>query len=86
MTPELHKVLCFGLEFYTDESHIEKPSYAKTMKNAYGTGTMAILLAPVSLSMRTIESVREHCEDEGPVAPKEIFVSVQRETTFCLSS
>lgn len=81
MTPELHKVLCFGLEFYTDESHIEKPSYAKTRKNAYGTGTMAILLAPVSLSMRTIESVREHCEDEGPVAPKEIFVSVQRETT-----
>jgi len=81
MNPTLHDVQCFGIEFYTDENHIEKPSYAKTIKNAYGIGTMAILLAPVSLSMRAIETVREYCEDEGPVAPKEIFVSVQRETS-----
>ena len=80
MDSTLHEVLCYGLELYTDEEHIERPTYAKALKNAHGVGTMAILLAPVSLSMRAIDTVREHCEDEGPVAPKELFVSVQRET------
>ena len=80
MDPTLHNVLCYGLELYTDEEHIERPTYAKALKNAHGVGTMAVLLAPVSLSMRALDTVREHCEDEGPVAPKEIFVSVQRET------
>ncbi|MBR6941858.1 MAG: hypothetical protein IKH55_02060 [Fibrobacter sp.] len=80
MEPELHDVRCYGIEFYTNDDQVEQPSYAKTLKNAYGIGTMAILLAPVSLSMRAVENVRKHCEEEGPVAPKEIFVSVQRET------
>lgn len=77
----LNDVKCHGIEFYTDEEHTERPLLAKTFKNAYGVGTMSILLAPVTLSMRTIESVRERCEEEGPVAPREIFVSVQREST-----
>jgi len=82
--PERNMVKCHGIEFYTNEDSLEQPGYAKTIKKAYGAGTMAVLLAPVSLSMRLIESVREHCEDEGPVAPKEIFVSVQRETPISL--
>lgn len=34
--------------------------------------------------MRLIENVRKHCEEEGPVAPREIFVSVQSESTIDL--
>ena len=79
-TPSLHDVKCFGAEFYTDDETQERATFAKTMKNPYGVGTVGILLAPVTLSMKMLEAVRKHCEDEGPVAPKEIFVSVQRET------
>ena len=78
--PSLHDVKCFGAEFYTDDDMQEKATFAKAVKNAYGVGTVGILLAPVTLSMKMLEAVRIHCEDEGPVAPKEIFVSVQRET------
>ena len=81
MTPALHDIKCHGIEFYTEDGTQEKPTFAKCDKNPYGVGTVGILLAPVSLSMKAIETVREHCEEEGPVAPKEIFVSVQRETT-----
>ena len=80
MTESLHDVKCFGVEFYAADESQEKATFAKVFKNAYGPGTLAILLAPVSLSMKHLEAVREHCEDEGPTAPKEIFVSVQRET------
>lgn len=79
-TPSLHEVKCYGAEFYTDDDTREKATFAKAVKNAYGVGTVGILLAPVTLSMKMLEAVRSHCEDEGPVAPKEIFVSVQRET------
>ena len=80
MTASLHDVKCFGVEFYAADDTQEKATFAKAFKNAYGVGTMAILLAPVTLSMKHLETVRKHCDDEGPTAPKEIFVSVQRET------
>ena len=81
MTPSLHDIKCHGVEFYTDDGTQEKATFAKCTKNPYGKGTVGILLAPVTLSMKMIETVRDHCEEEGPVAPKEIFVAVQRETT-----
>ena len=81
MTESLHDVKCFGVEFYDDDGSQEKAIMARVFKNAYGAGTVAILLAPVTLSMKHLETVRQHCDDEGPAAPKEIFVSVQRETT-----
>lgn len=77
----LNAVKCHGLEFYKASETAEKALYAKSIKNAYGKGTMAILLAPVTLSMRLLESVRAYCEEEGPVAPREIYVSVQKEST-----
>lgn len=83
-TASLNTVKCYGLEFYTDDTVHESADYAKTIANGKGVGTMSILLAPVALSMRLMETVRKHCEDEGPVAPREIFVSVQRESTVNL--
>lgn len=83
-TASLNTVKCYGLEFYTDDTVRESADYAKTIANGKGVGTMSILLAPVTLSMRLMETVRKHCEDEGPVAPREIFVSVQRESTINL--
>ena len=83
-TASLNTVKCYGIEFYTEEDSHESADYAKTIANGKGVGTMSILLAPVSLSMRLIENVRKHCEEEGPVAPREIFVSVQSESTIDL--
>lgn len=83
-TASLNTVKCYGIEFYTDDTVRESADYAKTIANGKGVGTMSILLAPVTLSMRLMETVRKHCEDEGPVAPREIFVSVQRESTVNL--
>lgn len=84
-TASINTVKCYGIEFYTDDTVRESADYAKTIANGKGVGTVSILLAPVSLSMRLIENVRKHCEEEGPVAPREIFVSVQSESTVNLN-
>ena len=43
-----------------------------------------IRLQPSNLSLKHCEAVREKCEYEGPVAPREIYVSVPSETTLDL--
>jgi len=74
--PEWHKLTLYGLECYTAISSTEQASSAKALMNYNGVGTLLTLLQPSGLSMRLCEAVRVRQETEGPVAPKDLFVSV----------
>jgi hypothetical protein len=80
--PEWNRFLCSGIELYTDATFSERASSAKCLANHYGVGTVMMLLSPHSLSMRYCEAVRAKCEEEGPIAPKEIYVNVPVTTTI----
>ncbi len=81
-SPEWNRFLCSGIELYTDETLSERAGSAKCLANHYGVGTVMMLLSPHLLSMRYCEAVREKCEAEGPVAPKEIYINVPVTTTI----
>lgn len=83
-TASLNAVKCFGIEIYEPAESDEAPSTSRCLKNHYGVGTVLMLIGPSTLSMRCCEAVRVKCEDEGPVAPREIWVNVPVETTLSL--
>lgn len=83
-TASLNAVKCFGIEIYEPAESDEVPSTSRCLKNYYGVGTVLMLIGPSTLSMRCCEAVRVKCEDEGPVAPREIWVEVPVETTLSL--
>lgn len=83
-TASLNTVKCFGIEIYESAESDEAPSTSRCLKNYYGVGTVLMLIGPSTLSMRCCEAVRAKCEDEGPVAPREIWVNIPVETTLSL--
>ena len=83
-TASLNTVKCFGIEIYEPAESDEAPSTSRCLKNYYGVGTVLMLIGPRTLSMRCCEAVRVKCEEEGPVAPREIWVNVPVETTLSL--
>lgn len=82
--PELNTVKCYGIELYEASDSPEKASSAKCLSKYYGVGTLMMLVTPSTLSMRCCKAIREKCEEEGPVAPKEIYVNVPKETALDL--
>ena len=83
-TEALNEVKCFGVEIYEASDTDEKPTTSKCLHNHYGVGTVLMLMGPSSLSMRCCEAIRAKCEYEGPVAPREIWVNVPKESTLSL--
>jgi len=83
-TESLNTVKCFGIEIYVSSESDEAPTTSRCLKNYYGVGTVLMLIGPSTLSMRCCEAVREKCEYEGPVAPREIWVNVPVESTLSL--
>lgn len=83
-TEALNAVKCFGVEFYESSEKDEAPTSSKCLDNFYGVGTVLMLMGPNTLSMRCCEAIRAKCEYEGPVAPREIWVNVPKETTLSL--
>jgi len=80
----LHTIAVYGIELYGSSSSTEAATKVKGHKNFYGVGTVGMVLEGDSLSKRFTEAVREHLEDEGPVAPKEIFVFPSATRTLSL--
>lgn len=80
----LNGVSVYGIEVYAPSETAEKATSAKCLHNYHGVGTVMIRLQPSNLSLKHCEAVREKCEYEGPVAPREIYVSVPSETTLDL--
>ena len=83
-TEALNAIKCFGVEFYESSEKDEAPTSSKCLDNFYGVGTVLMLMGPNTLSMRCCEAIRAKCEYEGPVAPREIWVNVPKETTLSL--
>jgi len=82
--PAYHAFTAYGMELYFNNAESEQPTSATVLKNFYGAGTLMTVLAPASLSMRMCEAVRAHQDYEGPVAPRELWVSVPAITTISL--
>lgn len=80
----LNHIKCTGLEIYGESDDVEAAATAKCLKNHNGVGTAMILVTPLNLSMRCCEAIRAKCEEEGPVAPREIYVNVPEEITVDL--
>lgn len=83
-TASLNTAKCYGIEIYEATNETEHADSATCLKNHYGIGTVMMLVTPSTLSMRCCKAIREKCEEEGPVAPKEIYVNVPKETALVL--
>lgn len=81
-TEELNAVKVYGLEVYSPSETGEKALSASCLPNYNGVGTVLMRLLPSSLSAKHCEAVRSKCYYEGPVAPREIYVSVPQSTTI----
>lgn len=74
--PALNNLTIYGVECYTGNASTEQATSAQALMNYYGVGTLLTILQPTALSMRLCEAVRANQEANGPVAPKDMFVSV----------
>ena len=81
---EYNPYTCCGIELYTDESTIEKATTVDGQMDAYGAGTVLMVVEPSTLSMRFLESCRAYLYAKGPVSPRELWVETSSEIALDL--